>query len=62
MTSGNYFKLVEVRVNCEQNSLLYIVRPKGDNICHTSNKDGKARNCYYRKLDFDSGTLINTDP
>ena len=62
MTSGNYFELVEVRVNCEQNSLLYIVRPKGDNICHTRNKDGKARNCYYRKLDFETGTLVNTDP
>ncbi len=62
MTSGNYFELVEVRVNCEQNSLLYIVRPKGDRICHTRNRAGQARNCYYRKLDFDTGKLINTDP
>jgi phosphoribosyl-AMP cyclohydrolase len=26
-SSGDYLDLVEVRVNCEQNSLLYIVRP-----------------------------------
>ena len=61
-TSGQYFELLEVRVNCEQNSLVYIVRPKGGGICHTYNKDGKPRNCYYRKLDFDTGNLVNTDP
>ena len=27
-TSGNVLELVEIRVNCEQNSLLYRVRPK----------------------------------
>ena len=28
-TSGDYLEIVEVRVNCEQNSVLYRVRPKG---------------------------------
>ena len=27
-TSGESFDLVEARVNCEQNSLLYVVRPR----------------------------------
>lgn len=61
-SSGNTFELVEVRVNCEQNSLLYIVRPKGEGICHTHNKKGKARNCFYRKLSTDTGKLENLDP
>lgn len=61
-TSGETFELLEIRVNCEQNSLLYIVRPRRGNICHTRNQKGEPRNCYYRKLDFDKGNLINTDP
>ena len=61
-TSGETFDLVEVRVNCEQNSLLYIVRPRRGAICHTKNKAGQPRNCYYRRLDLASGKLENTDP
>jgi phosphoribosyl-AMP cyclohydrolase len=60
-TSGQYFEMVEIRVNCEQNSLLYIVRPKGNGICHTKNSKGEPRNCYYRKLDTTSGALVNLD-
>lgn len=61
-SSGNSFLLVEVLVNCEQNSLLYRVKPEHDNICHTSNKSGKARNCFYRRLDMDTMQLTNIDP
>ena len=61
-TSGETFDLLEIRVNCEQNSLLYIVRPRRGGICHTRNQKGAARNCYYRKLDFATGGLVNTDP
>ncbi|MBC9866557.1 MAG: phosphoribosyl-AMP cyclohydrolase [Opitutae bacterium] len=56
-TSGDYLELVDVRVNCEQNSLLYRVRSKGAGACHTKGPDGKARSgCYYRNLRAD-GTL-----
>jgi len=61
-TSGNYFELIEARVNCEQNSLVYLVRPKGDAICHTHNASGKSRNCFYRRIDFGTGALQNLDP
>src|SRR5262245_61793858 len=50
-TSGEVFDLLEVRVNCEQNSLLYVVRPRRADICHTKNRAGVPRNCYYRRLD-----------
>jgi len=62
LTSGETFELVEVRVNCEQNSLLYRVRPNRGGICHTKNRQGAARNCYYRRLDFATGELENLDP
>jgi phosphoribosyl-AMP cyclohydrolase len=61
-TSGETFDLVEVRVNCEQNSLLYRVRPRRGGICHTRNASGAPRNCYYRRLDLESGRLENLDP
>lgn len=61
-TSGESFDLVEVRVNCEQNSLLYSVRPRRGGICHTKNAAGQPRNCFYRRLDFASGALMNLDP
>ena len=60
-TSGETFDLLEVRVNCEQNSLVYIVRPRRGGICHTKNRKGEPRNCYYRKLNLENGTLENTD-
>jgi len=61
-TSGETFDLVEVRVNCEQNSLLYRVRPRRGGICHTKNAAGRPRDCFYRRLDFDTGELVNLDP
>ena len=49
-TSGDVLDLVEVRVNCEQNSLLYRVRAR-NGACHTRDENGAARrSCYYRKL------------
>jgi phosphoribosyl-AMP cyclohydrolase len=60
-TSGEVFQLIEVYVNCEQNSLLYKVRPTRGGICHTKNKKGEARNCYYRKVNLDSWELENLD-
>jgi phosphoribosyl-AMP cyclohydrolase len=61
-TSGNIFELKEVYVNCEQNSLLYVVLPKIDGICHTHNSKGEARNCYYRRVNLKTGVLENLNP
>lgn len=56
-TSGDYLEISEIRVNCEQNSILYRVRPKGQGACHTKDERGEARSgCYYRIMDGD-GTL-----
>ena len=50
-TSGDTLTLVDVRVNCEQNSLLYMVRPVNPGVCHTVGVDGITRpTCYYRVI------------
>jgi phosphoribosyl-AMP cyclohydrolase len=60
-TSGDYLKLEDIRVNCEQNSVLYLVTPAGQGACHTKGADGKARSgCYYRRLTED-GSLEFVD-
>lgn len=50
-TSGDTLELVEARVNCEQNSLLYLVRIKGEGACHTKKSGGGSRpSCFYRRI------------
>ncbi|MDR1465338.1 MAG: phosphoribosyl-AMP cyclohydrolase [Oscillospiraceae bacterium] len=55
--SGNSFTLEEIRVNCEQNSLVYRVTPDRGGICHTRYPDGAYRNCFYRRLNLETGVL-----
>ena len=65
-TSGCRFELVAAYVNCEQNSLLYLVRPfpagAAHGVCHTRNAKGEPRNCFYRRIDPDTLALRNEDP
>jgi len=61
-TSGETYDLIEIYVNCEQNSLVFKVRPRRGGICHTKNRKGEARNCYYRRLNFKTGELENINP
>ena len=62
-SSGHTFDLLEAYVNCEQNSLFFVVRPTKGGICHTTNANGDPRNCYYRRINLDDGTLLeNMDP
>lgn len=59
-TSGDTLKIVEVRVNCEQNSLLYRVRPQGKGACHTKWPDGRTRaSCYYRRIENGALTFVS---
>lgn len=43
-TSGNYLNVVEIRIDCDGDTLLLRVRPDGP-ACHTGN-----RTCFYRPL------------
>jgi len=61
-TSGNHLELHEARVNCEQNSVLYLVRQAGAGACHTRNAAGEPRSgCYYRRIAGDGVHLEFVD-
>lgn len=50
-TSGNALGIDEIRVNCEQNSVVFLVKPRGGGACHTKDGDGRYRTgCYYRRI------------
>jgi phosphoribosyl-AMP cyclohydrolase len=54
MTSGDMLKIDEIRINCEQNSLLYLVTPQGKGACHAKRKNGLPHtSCYYRRITAD---------
>lgn len=44
-TSGNYQLVVDIKVDCDGDAVLILVKSLGP-ICHTGNKT-----CFYRKLD-----------
>lgn len=53
-TSGDYLKIEEIRTDCDQDALIYIVSPQGAGACHTKNSKGHTRtSCFYRKLNHD---------
>jgi phosphoribosyl-AMP cyclohydrolase len=51
LTSGDMLRIEEIRINCEQNSLLYLVTPEGKGACHAKDKAGVPfSSCYYRRI------------
>jgi phosphoribosyl-AMP cyclohydrolase len=57
LTSGDMLKVDEIRINCEQNSLVFLVTPQGKGACHAKQADGLPyKSCYYRRIQPD-GTL-----
>ena len=47
-SSGNVMRVEEIRVDCDQDAVVLLVRPAGP-ACHTG-----AVTCFYRRLDGDS--------
>ena len=43
-TSGHFLRVEEIRVDCDQDALVMLVRPEGA-ACHTG-----ATSCFYRRL------------
>ncbi len=52
-TSGHVLKVLEIRVDCDQDALVLMVSPAGP-ACHTG-----ANSCFYRALDGDSLVRIS---
>lgn len=46
-TSGNFLHVVEVRTDCDTDTLLYVCRPDGP-TCHTG-----ERSCFFRKIEME---------
>jgi len=46
-TSGNELRVVEMRIDCDQDAIWIIADPAGP-VCHTG-----ARSCFYRRIDGD---------
>ena len=59
LTSGDMLKVDEIRINCEQNSLLFLVTPEGKGACHAKKESGMPHSsCYYRKINKDNSLEI----
>jgi len=51
LTSGDRLKVEEIRINCEQNSLIYMVTPLGEGACHARKPTGHTyTTCFYRRI------------
>ncbi len=62
LTSGDMLRVEEIRINCEQNSLVFLVTPQGKGACHAKGRDGSPyKTCYYRRI-RDDGTLEEIFP
>ena len=46
-SSGNVLKVVEIRIDCDQDAIVLLVRAAGP-ACHTG-----ERSCFYRRVDGD---------
>jgi len=51
-SSGHVMKLIEMRIDCDQDAIWLRCEPAGP-ACHT----GEA-SCFYRKVDLDGGQLV----
>ena len=59
-TSGDRLKIEEIRVDCDQDAILYLVHMEGNGACHTQNSEGIARfSCFYRKIEDISHESLN---
>ncbi len=55
-TSGNTLSLVELRVDCDADTLLVLVLPAGP-VCHTG-----ARTCFFQTLTQQTNTTLEVNP
>ncbi len=58
-TSGDLLKIKEILTDCDQDALVYRVERLGSGVCHTKNRDGARRSCFYRRLRDDRLEFID---
>ena len=51
LTSGDKLRIEEIRIDCDQDAILYLVTKEGAGACHTQEPNGQNRNsCFYRRI------------
>lgn len=51
-SSGDLLEVEEIRVDCDQDAILYKVTRRGGGVCHTVGSNGRHRStCFYRRLE-----------
>lgn len=59
LTSGDMLHIEEIRINCEQNSFLFLVTPEGKGACHAKKPNGLPHHsCYFRRLTNDGNLEV----
>ncbi|MFW2332024.1 MAG: phosphoribosyl-AMP cyclohydrolase [Nitrospinota bacterium] len=58
-SSGDYLRIVDILIDCDQDALIYLVQLIGVGACHTvdSLTGKRRRSCFYRKIDRSTGRL-----
>lgn len=62
-TSGDFLKIEHIKVDCDQDALVFSVILLGTGACHTKNKHEQTRKtCFYRVYNNKDSKLENLDP
>lgn len=57
-SSGDFLRVDNIMVDCDQDAFVYQVTLQGDGVCHTYDKQGKHRKaCFYRTIDIKNNKL-----
>ncbi len=56
--SGDYLEVKEILIDCDQDTLIYLVQKTNKGACHTVNEQGERReSCFYRRIKAGLKTL-----
>ena len=55
-SSGHFLKVLELRVDCDSDTLLLRVQPVGPGVCHEG-----YRSCFFRRLEDDGTATLTED-
>ncbi len=62
-TSGDFLKIIDIYLDCDQDAIVYRVEPQGQGACHTKDPetDAARKSCFYRKVNLETGGLEAID-
>ncbi len=62
-TSGDFLKIIDIYLDCDQDAIVYRVEPQGQGACHTKDAETNAarKSCFYRKVNLETEGLEAID-